>query len=153
MSNDTDGDEEGQADRPTVVRRTTEEAAGVAASKLSPETRGQAVEWVIRVGLGPLFVEQNLSSSAAATPEEVGALLSIQFDPEADAVHSDLWDRLYRDATGKVVLDPTEARELADHLADYDILKRKDADEDPGQTEVFEWATELRRREGEATEE
>jgi len=62
-------------------------------------------------------------------------------------------DDLDEQATGKVVLNPEEARELADHLADYDILKRKEADEDPGQTEVFEWATELRRREGEATEE
>lgn len=50
------------------------------------------------------------------------------------------------EATGKVLLDPEEASELGDLLADADIDTRKLQDEDPGQGELFEWSKELRRR-------
>jgi hypothetical protein len=135
-------------------RLSRNEVSAKATAKLSAEAKHAAASFVVRAGLGPSFVRLAQSENEYdPTPEEVGALVAISFDPEADPFAAAVWDDLDEQATGKVVLSPEEARELADHLADYDILKRKDADEDPGQTEVFEWATELRRREGEATEE
>jgi hypothetical protein len=57
---------------------------------------------------------------------------------------------LDEEASGGVLLDPEEAREIADHLADADLDRRNAKDRDPGHTELFEWSKELRGRANDA---
>ncbi len=45
-----------------------------------------------------------------------------------------------------VRLAPEEATEIADHLADYDIVARLSNAEDDRPSEAVEWSRELRRR-------
>jgi len=51
-----------------------------------------------------------------------------------------------------VTLTPAKAREIADHLADYDITARLSNKEDDRPQEAVEWSRTLRRRANDARE-
>lgn len=71
-----------------IRRRELDEVASISASKLSTETRQDIVEWVIRAGLGPLFLIQHPHQNF--TNQEVGSLMSVTFDHEKDPIHYDV---------------------------------------------------------------
>lgn len=79
-------------DDPIIERRPPDEVARIAADQCSPETRRAAVEWLIRAGLGSVFLAQHPDLDPPA--EDVGALFAITFDPGADPLHDDLYRQL-----------------------------------------------------------
>jgi hypothetical protein len=150
MTDDLDDEETLFEDEDLFVdleRRSLDEAGATATATLSSEAKHAAASFVVRAGLGPLFVRIAQSeNNYDPTPEELGALMAISFNPEEDEFAAAVWDDLYREATGKVVLDPGEAREVADELADYDITAQLSDKEDGRPEEAVEWGRELRHR-------
>jgi hypothetical protein len=132
-----------------LERNSLDEAGLQATLELSEDTRYTAASFVVRGGLGPLFL--NLAgpdgdNSLDPTPEEVGALLSVSFDPDRDPIHNAVYEWVVEEASGGVLLTEAEATEIADHLADYDITARLSDAEDDRPTEAVEWSRELRAR-------
>lgn len=73
-------------------RRNPDEVAERAIESIDDKTVEAMAKWVIRAGLGPLFNLQN--QAVDITPQEMGAIMSIKFEPENDPVQHDLVTRI-----------------------------------------------------------
>lgn len=82
-------------DEIELERREPDEVAQHVVEHIRPETRQALLEWTVRAGLGPVFVQQ--AQDHDFTAEEVGSLLALSFDPEKDPVHNTLYDTLVYD--------------------------------------------------------
>lgn len=139
-----------------LERNSMDEVGAQATEKLSYSTKHTAASFVVRAGLGPLLLSAagpDGDKSLDATPEEVGALLAVSFKPDHDPIHEAVANYVRECSHEGVVLAPEEAREIADHLADYDIVARTSSKEEDRPVEAVEWSRELRERAREARDE
>jgi hypothetical protein len=105
-----------------------------------------ALRYLLDYGLGPHLFTRLHDYLPSATRAEIELLGDgPEFDPERVPEHYDLYE-FVENRSGKVVLSPEEAREVADHLADYDITAQLSDKEDGRPEEAVEWGRELRHR-------
>lgn len=130
---------------------TPEDGAGYVPTEEGGSGRGRtleraALEYLLDHGLGPHFYQRLHDYRPEASRSEIELLgEGPEFDPERVPEHYDLLESV-RDRSPGVVLSPEEAREVADELADYDIVARLSKNEDDRPEEAVEWSRELRRR-------
>lgn len=148
-------DEEPEREYLDLERNSLDEVGAKATAKLSSELKHSMASFVVRAGLGPVFFRIAESGNHAdPSLEEIGALMAISsFDPDEDPIMREVWDDLYREATGQVVLTPEAADEIADHLIALEealLQERGTGDTTVEETDGGEWASELHRRAVEA---
>ncbi len=79
-------------DECKIRERDPDEIAQSIASELDTETKNEIVEWAIRAGLGPLYLKQ--TEGRDFSPETLGNLLSIRFEPQTDLMHHKVADTI-----------------------------------------------------------